>query len=93
MSSIRFEAFLAKLYIDGDVRSAFLDDPYHEAIKAGLTKQEADALLKIDRTGLELFAKSLEHKRSRREANQGAKRKDTKRAKQLFQFLRLHLRS
>jgi hypothetical protein len=66
MSTPRFEAFLAKIYIDERARAAFLADPCGEAIKAGLTEQEAQALEKIDRTGLELTARSLERKRRRR---------------------------
>ena len=63
MSAPRFEAYLAKIYVDERARSAFLADPRGEAIKAGLTEQEAEALEKIDRAGLELTAQSLERKR------------------------------
>lgn len=66
MSTPRFEAFLAKLYVDERARAAFLANPRSEALKAGLTDQEADALEKIDRTGLELTAQSLKRKRGQR---------------------------
>ena len=66
MSSSRFEAFLAKIYVDDDARAAFLADPRTEATKAGLTDDEAESLTKIDRVGLDLFAQSLERKRSHR---------------------------
>lgn len=66
MSAIRFEAFLAKLYVDESARSKFLADPYGEARKAGLTAQEVDAVVNIDRVGLQMFAQSLVHKRSKR---------------------------
>jgi hypothetical protein len=66
MSSSRFEAFLARIYVDDDARAAFLDDPRTEAAKAGLTDTEVESLTKIDRVGLDLFAKSLERKRGRR---------------------------
>jgi hypothetical protein len=65
MSAITFEAFLAKLYVDEETRSRFLMDPYGEAIKAGLTTPEAEAVVRIDRVGLQLFSQSLEHKRRR----------------------------
>ena len=66
MSSPRFEAFLARLYVDERARTQFLADPRAEALKAGLTTQEADAVERIDRVGLELLSKSLERKRRRR---------------------------
>jgi hypothetical protein len=66
MSAITFEAFLAKLYVDEETRSRFLRDPYGEGIKAGLTTQEAEAVVRIDRVGLQLFSESLEHKRAKR---------------------------
>ena len=66
MSASRFEAFLAKLYVDESARAKFLADPRGEAIKAGLTAQEIEAVERIDRVGLELLAQSLEHKRRRR---------------------------
>lgn len=66
MSSSRFEAFLAKLYVDESTRAKFLADPRGEAMKAGLTAQEIEAVESIDRVGLELFAQSLERKRRHR---------------------------
>lgn len=63
MSAISFEAFLARLYVDDAARSNFLADPRGEAFKAGLTVDEAEALSRIDRVGLQLFSESLEHKR------------------------------
>jgi hypothetical protein len=66
MSASRFEAFLAKLYVDESARAKFLADPRGEAMKAGLTAQEIEAVERIDRVGLELFAQSLERKRRRR---------------------------
>lgn len=66
MSAITFEAFLAKLYVDEGVRSRFLADPEGEAIRAGLTPREIEAVIKIDRVGLQLFSASLERKRGPR---------------------------
>jgi hypothetical protein len=64
MSSPAFEAFLAKIYVDTEARRRFLADPEGEAIRAGLTVDEAAALRLIDRDGLELAALSFERKRS-----------------------------
>ena len=66
MSTPRFESFLAKIYVDEEARVRFLADARGEALKAGLTDEEVDAVVKIDRVGLDLLAKSLERKRGRR---------------------------
>lgn len=66
MSASRFEAFLAKIYVDRNARAKFLADPRGEAMKAGLTAQEVEAVARIDRVGLDLLTKSLERKRRRR---------------------------
>jgi len=69
MSASRLEAFLAEIYVDEDARARFLANPNGEAMKAGLTRQETEALARIDRVGLELMAKSFERKRhGKREA-------------------------
>ena len=66
MSASRFEAFLARLYVDEGARARFLADPRGEALKAGLTAREVEAVVGIDLVGLDLFTKSLERKRRRR---------------------------
>lgn len=66
MSASRFEGFLAKLYVDERARAKFLADPCGEAVKAGLTPQEVEAVARIDRVGLDLFTTSLERKRQGR---------------------------
>jgi hypothetical protein len=66
MSATTFEAFLAKLYVDEVARSKFLADPQGEAKRAGLTLREIEAVVRIDRVGLQLFSESLERKRGRR---------------------------
>ena len=66
MSATTFEAFLARLYVDAVARSKFLADPQGEAKRAGLTRREVEAAVKIDRVGLQLFSESLERKRARR---------------------------
>ena len=62
MSDSRLEAFLARIYVDEKTRAKFLADPRGEATKAGLTAQEVEDVVKIDREGLELFAHSLKRK-------------------------------
>jgi hypothetical protein len=59
-----FEAFLARLYTDAPVRTRFLADPRAEAMRHRLTKEECDALERIDRAGLEMSARSFAHKRA-----------------------------
>lgn len=66
MTDSRFEAFLARIYVDEKARAKFLADPRGEAIKAGLTLQQIDGVVKIDREGLEMFAASLKRKKNSR---------------------------
>lgn len=56
------EEFLARIYVDAEARAKFLGDPRGEAIRAGLTPEQVEDVVKIDRDGLELFAGSLRHK-------------------------------
>ena len=63
MNSLRFEAFLAHLYVEDDLRQRFLDEPLAVALAAGLNAQEAVALAAIDREGLCAAAESLAAKR------------------------------
>ena len=63
MSDSRFEAFLARIYVDEDARAKFLADPRGEASKAGLTARQIEDVVKIDREGLEMFAASLKRKK------------------------------
>jgi hypothetical protein len=66
MSDSRFEAFLARIYVDESARAKFLADPRGEATKAGLTLQQVENVVKIDREGLEMFAESLKRKKQGR---------------------------
>ena len=66
MSATTFEAFLARIYVDEGARSKFLADPHGEATRAGLTQKEVEAVVKIDRVGLQLFSQSLGQKRRKR---------------------------
>ena len=61
--SARFEAFLARLYVDADARARFLADARVAATAAALSPEEIDAAEKIDRVGLRMTANSLRHKR------------------------------
>lgn len=66
MSDSSFESFLAKIYVDENARVKFLADPRGEATKAGLTEQQVEDVVKIDRDGLEMFAASLKRKKQSR---------------------------
>ncbi len=66
MIESQFETFLARIYTDETARARFLADPLSEATKAGLTSLQVEAVVKIDRVGLELFANSLERKHRKR---------------------------
>jgi hypothetical protein len=63
-----FEAFLARLYTDAQVRQRFLADPRGEAQRHSMTDEECAALERIDRTGLEMSARSFAHKRAIKES-------------------------
>lgn len=63
MNDSQLEAFLARIYVDEKARAKFLADPRAEATKAGLTAQQVEDVVKIDRDGLELLAHSLERKK------------------------------
>jgi hypothetical protein len=88
MSTARFEAFLAKIYVDAEARARFLADPRGEAMRAGLTEPEISALEKIDRIGLELTANSLQHKRRHLQGTM-KRRGAIKYAKYLLKLFRL----
>ena len=64
--SASLEAYLARLYLDADARREFAADPQGAARGAGLDEADVVALAQIDRTGLELTARSLRAKREGR---------------------------
>jgi hypothetical protein len=64
MNSPSLERFLARIYVDAEVRGRFLADPEAEALRAGLTAEQARQLASIDRVGLEMAARSFAKKRS-----------------------------
>ena len=51
MSSIRLEAFLARLYVDSDARANFKANPRAQAKKAGLSDEQSTALENLDWIG------------------------------------------
>ncbi|MBX7222117.1 MAG: hypothetical protein K1Y36_19350 [Blastocatellia bacterium] len=63
MNGENLEAFLARLYVDENLRERFLANPQAEAERAGLSSEESAALTQIDRVGLELAADSFARKR------------------------------
>ena len=68
MNSPRFEAFLARLYVEDDLRERFLAEPRAVALAAGLNAQEAAAIADIDRMGLHVAAESFAAKRRQKAA-------------------------
>ncbi len=64
MSAPALEAFLARLYTDAVLRSAFLRAPENVAREAGLCEETVRALTRIDGEGLVLAAESFAHKRA-----------------------------
>jgi hypothetical protein len=61
--SARLESFLARLHVDAEVRARFFQDPRKEAGAAGLTPSEIEAMVRVDRVGLEMAATSLAKKK------------------------------
>jgi hypothetical protein len=61
----KLEAFLARIYVDAEAREKFLSDPSAEALSAGLSRDEIEAVKQIDQVGLELLADSLQRKLNR----------------------------
>jgi hypothetical protein len=64
MSTPALEAYLALLYTDDVARAAFLDDPHAMALRHGLSEDDANALARIDRAGLQMAASSFALKRA-----------------------------
>lgn len=60
------EAFLAAIYVDSEARARFIADPFGEARRAGVSEADAQALVDVDRVGLELVVASLARKRHHR---------------------------
>jgi hypothetical protein len=63
MSGIKLEGFLARLYTDEDLRQRFLAKPELYAREAGLSEQDVDVVVNIDRAGLQMAADSYAWKR------------------------------
>jgi hypothetical protein len=62
----KLECYLATLYVDADARARFLSAPREEAARAGLNPAQCEALVAIDRVGLEMAAHSFERKRQKK---------------------------
>ena len=65
MSAQAFEVVLARLYSDGTAWQLFCAAPEQLLNRYELTGQERDALLSIERTGLEMAVKSYNRKREK----------------------------
>ena len=63
MSAREFEAFLARIYVDPNVRARFQANPRSEAEKDGLSHDEYISLEKTDWVGLEIASRSFARKR------------------------------
>ncbi len=74
MSERDLETFLARLYVDADIRARFRQDPLAEARRAGLSEEEYHSLGQIDWVGLEMAAASLEKKRQKKLERSWARR-------------------
>jgi uncharacterized protein len=66
--SARLEALLARIYVDEPLRATFLAAPEDFADRHSLSAQDAAALTSIDRTGLEMAARSFARKRQLKRA-------------------------
>jgi hypothetical protein len=86
MTTPRFEHFLARLYVEEDLRRRFLTDARGTAAAAGLSPTEIEALAHVDLTGLELASRSYALKR---QANPRAVRGRSPIVGALLRFLRL----
>ena len=65
MSTVALETFLARLYTDAASLEHFNADPEGEALRAGLSEAECQALVDSDRVGLQMAAQSFGEKRAR----------------------------
>ena len=64
MNAAAIEAFMARLYVDDELRAAFLAQPEPVLQAAGLDEHTRAALQSIDREGLVLAARSFASKRA-----------------------------
>ncbi len=71
MSSLRFEAFLARLYSDRAFLERFLSEPDSAMAAAHLDSRERRAAAEMDRVGLMMAARSYAFKRQRRRRGVG----------------------
>ncbi len=71
MTGTRFEAVLARLYVDELFRRRFLASPFEESARAGLDEREGRALAAVDPAALEMAARSFAHQRAGRRRPSG----------------------
>ncbi len=64
MNNTTLESYLAVLYTDAAARDSFLGGPAIVARNAGLSDADVEALVNIDRVGLQMAADSYAHKRA-----------------------------
>lgn len=69
-SDVAVETFMARLYVDPDLRARFLAAPRATARAAGLAEAACDALARIDRDGLAIAGRSFAAKRGGRSPRQ-----------------------
>jgi hypothetical protein len=61
---VTVEQFLARVYVDAEIRRRFLADPVEEAVRAGMDPSDAARFATVDREGIELAAASFARKRA-----------------------------
>jgi len=64
MNSTTLEEFLGMLYADREAQERFRNNPVYEAELAGLSKDDCQALMKMDWAGFELACRGFERKRT-----------------------------
>ena len=83
MSSPAFEAFLARLYTDAELRHRFLASPAEVTTQeSALSDQERRAVEAIDRDGLILAADSYARKRGRKSDAESSRTRSSPNARQ-----------
>jgi hypothetical protein len=68
MSARNLEAFLARVYVDPELRARFRSDPAGVAAIAGLSAEECLAMERMDWTGLVMASRSFHKKRQLKKA-------------------------
>jgi hypothetical protein len=74
MSARNLENFLARIYVDPELRGRFRGNPVGVANSAGLSAEECASLQKMDWTGLEMASRSFHKKREMKKLASGSTR-------------------